>query len=82
MKLRDAVICVDCEEVYDIVREEGCCPACTCSASVFICRWVPTVAEVSSGKATVQELRAAFRTVIKRGGDVDASTALAPVWAA
>ncbi|MEW5745249.1 MAG: hypothetical protein AB1805_07435 [Nitrospirota bacterium] len=66
MKLRDARLCLDCEEVY---QAEGVlsatCPVCGSESVTLLCRWVPTMREFE--QVTV-ETKAA-------GDDVTASTA-------
>jgi hypothetical protein len=37
MQLRNARLCLDCEEVHDAPQ----CPACACETFAFITRWVP-----------------------------------------
>lgn len=39
MKLRDARLCAQCEEIYEGTSE---CPACTSKAFIQICKFVPT----------------------------------------
>jgi hypothetical protein len=44
MKLKDALLCIDCDEVFS-VGESGCNPRCpSCSSSVFapLANWVQT----------------------------------------
>jgi anaerobic ribonucleoside-triphosphate reductase len=68
MKLRDARLCVDCDEVYDVVGEVyGRCPTCASEAFTLISRHMPTLAEF---ERWVKE---------RQGGDVAASTALTPL---
>jgi len=38
MQLRNARLCLDCEEVHDAAH----CPACASESFAFITRWVPT----------------------------------------
>ncbi len=44
MKLRDARLCADCEEVYEA---EGClyaaCPSCGSKSFYLVSRWIPTL---------------------------------------
>jgi hypothetical protein len=37
MQLRNARLCLDCEEVHDAQQ----CPLCACETFAFITRWVP-----------------------------------------
>jgi hypothetical protein len=37
MQLRDARLCLDCEELHT----EGSCPVCASEAFVFVTRWIP-----------------------------------------
>lgn len=45
MKLRDARLCVDCDEVYEATRLYSVCPACASKAFTLVSRFVPTLAE-------------------------------------
>jgi anaerobic ribonucleoside-triphosphate reductase len=46
MKLRDARLCINCDEVYDVVGEVyGRCPACASEVFTLISRHMPTLAE-------------------------------------
>jgi len=38
MQLRDARLCLDCEEIHD----EPHCPLCASEAFTYVSRWVPT----------------------------------------
>ncbi len=38
MQLRDARLCLDCEEVHD----ESHCPVCASEAFTYVARWVPS----------------------------------------
>ncbi len=67
MKLRDARLCINCDEVYEAIGAYGRCPACASEAFRLICEWIPTVAEF---EMWVSE---------RQGGDVAASTALTPM---
>jgi len=42
MKLADARICIDCEEIY-----EGSiiCPACTAKSGIPLSKWIQTMAD-------------------------------------
>lgn len=42
MKLRDARLCAQCEEIYEGTTE---CPSCTSRAFIQICKFVPTAAD-------------------------------------
>jgi len=37
MQLRDARLCLDCEELHT----EGACPVCASEAFAFVTRWIP-----------------------------------------
>lgn len=68
MKLRDARLCINCDEVYDVVGEVyGRCTACGSESFALISRWIPTVNQ--------------FERWLKerQGGDAGASAAPAPV---
>jgi predicted RNA-binding Zn-ribbon protein involved in translation (DUF1610 family) len=53
MKLRDARICVGCDEVFEPKQKtdindkttglDFSCPSCGCSATFLICQWLPTM---------------------------------------
>jgi len=45
MKLRDARLCADCDEVYAAFGIYARCPACGSEAFTLISKWLPTVAD-------------------------------------
>jgi len=47
MQLRNARLCLDCEEVHDAAH----CPACASESFAFITRWVPTPSAPSADAA-------------------------------
>ncbi|GER92665.1 hypothetical protein A45J_0383 [hot springs metagenome] len=63
MKLRDARLCADCEEVYKAKGIYACCPSCGSETFCLVSQWIPTV---SAFEQWVKE---------RQGGDVGASTA-------
>lgn len=67
MKLRDARLCINCDEVYEAEGIYARCPSCGSESFALISRWVPTVAD--------------FERWLKerQGGDVAASAALTPM---
>lgn len=67
MKLRDARLCADCEEVYEAKGIYARCPACGSKTFALINRWIPTANEF---ELWVRE---------RQGGDVAASAALTPI---
>lgn len=67
MKLRDARLCADCDEVYEATGLYSRCPACASEAFTLVSRYVPTLAEF---EMWVDE---------RQGGDVAASSALTPM---
>jgi hypothetical protein len=48
MQLRNARLCLDCEEVHDATH----CPACASESFAFITRWVPSPSADASQPAT------------------------------
>ena len=48
MKLRLAMLCADCEELFEAERVNPSCPACTSRSFLPISKWIPT--EKSAGK--------------------------------
>lgn len=47
MQLRDARLCLDCEEVHD----ESRCPVCASEAFTYVARWVPSTERRPTRKA-------------------------------
>lgn len=43
MKLRNASICLDCDEVYVLAENGSRCPACASRASAPVSGWVPSL---------------------------------------
>jgi hypothetical protein len=41
MKLRNALLCLDCDEIYMSI--EDACPRCLCSKSVKLSRYIPAM---------------------------------------
>lgn len=66
MKLRDARLCINCDEVYEAQGVYSRCPSCASESFRLICEWIPTVAEF---ERWVDE---------RQGGEAAASTALLP----
>jgi hypothetical protein len=42
MKLKDARICIECEEIFE---NSMICPSCTCKSNVLLSRWVKTMVD-------------------------------------
>jgi len=53
MKLRDARLCAQCEEIYEGLSE---CPACASKAFILICKFVPTSADFERWTAQLDEV--------------------------
>ena len=51
MKLKDARLCLDCEELHDQER----CPQCASEAFAFVTRWIPTARDVERATAPRRE---------------------------
>jgi hypothetical protein len=49
MRLDDARLCLDCEEIH----EEQDCPACGSEAFAFLTRWIQSTAPKTKGKAAL-----------------------------
>jgi hypothetical protein len=64
MQLRNARLCLDCEEVHDAAH----CPACTSESFAFITRWVPLpaadVARHHAPEAQSPEALATYREML------------------
>jgi anaerobic ribonucleoside-triphosphate reductase len=43
MKLKDARLCIDCDEVYEAEGLSACCPSCKSESFSLITRWLPSV---------------------------------------
>lgn len=44
MKLRDARLCLDCDEVYSAEdAQDGCCPSCGSKAAYLLSKAIPTI---------------------------------------
>ena len=55
MQLRNARLCLDCEEIHDAAQ----CPACASESFAFITRWVPIPAQEESRPAAPEPETAA-----------------------
>ena len=44
MKLKDARLCAECEEVFEAIGAVAECPVCGSTAFCLMSRWVPTMA--------------------------------------
>lgn len=75
MKLRDARLCADCDEVYEAAGLYAQCPACGSESFALISRWVPTLHDFEKWIDSRTHELAAYKT---KGGEVAASAALAP----
>jgi hypothetical protein len=75
MKLRDARLCLDCDEVHD----EGTCPSCSSESFAFLSRWVPapegnraprpaSSEQAEVYRALLDEQRASANRGLLRGG--------------
>ncbi len=51
MKLRNARLCLDCEELH----QEQQCPTCASESFTFLTRWVPSVEKRKVGRTAVRE---------------------------
>jgi len=58
MQLRNARLCLDCEEIHDAAQ----CPACASESFAFITRWVPIPAQDARPAAPEPETAEAVAT--------------------
>ncbi len=65
MKLRNARLCINCDEVYEATGLYSRCPACASESFRLICEWIPTVNEFE-------------RWIKERSGEAATSSAPAP----
>ena len=65
MKLKDARLCADCDEVYEAEGVYAQCPACGSEAFALISRWVPTLQDFEKWLNKRHEVEA-YKT---KGGD-------------
>ena len=70
MKLRDARLCAQCEEIYEGSPE---CPSCTSAAFIQICKFVPTAADFGRWTKQLDET-----LMEEKAEDVTASPAREP----
>lgn len=75
MKLRDARLCADCDEVYEAEGIYARCPSCGSESFALISRWVPTLHDFEKWLNGRTHEAEAYKT---KGGDVAASAALTP----
>ena len=43
MQLKEAYICLDCEEIFDLVVTKGACPACASKIFAPVSGWLRSV---------------------------------------
>lgn len=66
MKLTDAILCLDCDE---IAPESDSCPACTSRSVIRLATWIPPLGQVPSADVRAErrrELYAEVRLMTKR----------------
>ena len=66
MQLRNARLCLDCEEVHDAPQ----CPVCASESFAFLTRWVPAPERRERPRVEVAsrpEVLEAYRTVLDAG---------------
>jgi hypothetical protein len=60
MKLREARLCLDCEEVH----QEGMCPACGSESFAYLSRWVPAPEGATPPPPATSEQAEVFRELL------------------
>lgn len=60
MKLRDARLCLDCDEVHN----EGMCPVCGSESFAYVSRWVPAPEGTRSARPATSEQAEVFRELL------------------
>ncbi len=50
MKLKDARLCIDCEEIYSTGNQ---CPSCCSQAFILISNYIPTMAHFDKHNLTI-----------------------------
>jgi len=73
MKLRDARLCADCDEVYKAKGLYARCPSCGSESFALISRWVPTLHEFEKWIDNRTHEVKAYKT---KGGDAATSATL------
>ena len=64
MKLREARLCLDCDEVY----LEGVCPGCGSETFAYLSRWVPAPEGNRAPPAATSEQAEVFRELLTPAG--------------
>jgi hypothetical protein len=60
MKLREARLCLDCDEVY----QEGVCPGCGSETFAYLSRWVPAPEGNRAPRPATSEQAEVFRELL------------------
>jgi hypothetical protein len=60
MKLRDARLCLDCDEVH----RDGMCPVCGSESFVYLSRWVPAPDSGRASRPATSEQADVFRELL------------------
>jgi hypothetical protein len=67
MQLRNARLCLDCEEVHDEMR----CPSCASETFTYMTRWIPAPERRGRPRATTSPEAEMYRSLV--GKDVPSS---------
>jgi hypothetical protein len=60
MKLRDARLCLDCDEVH----QDATCPACSSESFAFLSRWVPAPEGQRAPRPSSSEQAEVYRALL------------------
>ena len=63
MKLRDARLCLDCDEVH----QEAMCPVCGSESFAYVSRWVPAPEGTRTARPATSEQAEVFRELLTPG---------------
>lgn len=61
MKLRDARLCLDCDEIH----QDGMCPGCGSESFAFVSRWVPAPEGERPPRTATSAEAEVFRALLK-----------------
>ena len=64
MKLRDARLCLDCDEVHG----DGMCPVCGSESFAYVSRWVPAPETNRAPRPATSEQAEVFRELLSGDG--------------
>ena len=69
MKLEYAMICIDCDEVFDGMAFRGACPSCTSRQIAPINKWVSGTRHIKPASVIRLRIPAKRRTLLLTGSN-------------